>query len=80
MINFFVTLYRVNFLTAEPFSNNLVTERNLQKRIREPSFLKEKSQMTNLFKNLQKLKESELSIESKFFKEFKIEKFYILRY
>lgn len=31
MKKFFVTLYRVDFLIAEPFNNNIGTDRDLQK-------------------------------------------------
>lgn len=81
MKKFFVTVYRVYFLTAGAFNNNIDTYKNLQKtRVNSsPNHLKKKSKMTVLSEKLQKLRKPKVSNEFDFYRNFKIEEFYLLK-
>lgn len=81
MKKFFVTLYRVDFLIAEAFNNNIGTVRNLQKnKVNSfPNNLNEKLKMTVLSEKLQKLRKPKVSNEFDFYRNFKIEEFYLLK-
>lgn len=82
MKKFFVTLYRVDFLIAGAFNNNIGIDKNLQKNKvnSSPNHLNEKLKMTILSENLQKLKKPKFSNEFDFYRDFKIEEFYLLKY
>jgi hypothetical protein len=82
MKNFFVTFYKVDFLTAGPFNNNVDTDKNLQKtRVNScPNHLNNKSKIYALSENLQILKKPKFPSEPDFYRDFKIEEFYLLKY